>query len=209
MENKFCIVFDFDGTIADSMPLLISLFNRLAADYGFQKVDQKEVDKFRNRTTKDMLKKLAIPTYKLAKIVKKVRNEFNRDIDKLRPVKGIEVVLKDLHKKNSQMGILTSNSEVNVKAFLLKNKIDFFDFIYAGSSIFGKSRVLKKMLKAEKLSAEKVIYVGDETRDIDAAKKCNVKVISVGWGFNSAQILQRHNPDWFVSKPKELSQIFK
>ena len=208
MTENYCIVFDFDGTIADSMKVLISIFNKLAKEYGFQKVDEKEVEKFRNKEAKDALKMMKIPVYKLPFFAKKIREELNKKIDKLKPVKGIEIVLGKLHKKNIQMGILTSNSEANVKKFFKKNKIDFFDFIYAGSSIFGKGRVLKKLLKDKKLSGDRVIYVGDETRDIDAARKCKVKVISVGWGFNTAEVLKKSNPDWFVDEPKDILLIF-
>ena len=107
------------------------------------------------------------------------------------------------------MGILTSTSEENVRKFLKKNKLELFDFIYSGSSIFGKHKVMKSLLKKQKLKRKEVIYVGDETRDIEAAKKAKVKIISVTWGFNTKQILKKQKPDFLIDKPKELMKILK
>ncbi len=57
------------------------------------------------------------------------------------------------------------------------------------------------------MNSEEVIYVGDETRDIEAAKKINSKVIAVSWGFNTKEALARHNPDFLIHQPSELLDV--
>lgn len=57
--------------------------------------------------------------------------------------------------------------------------------------------------------SHEVIYVGDETRDVEAAKKVGVKVIAVTWGINSEKILRKQNPDYLIVKPKELIEVLK
>ena len=54
---------------------------------------------------------------------------------------------------------------------------------------------------------EEVLYVGDETRDVQAAQKCNVRMAAVCWGYNSSQILHHYRPDYIISQPGELIQI--
>ena len=49
-----------------------------------------------------------------------------------------------------------------------------------------------------------MIYVGDETRDIRSARKSNVGIVAVSWGFNSGDILQEFQPDSLVNTPQEL-----
>lgn len=49
--------------------------------------------------------------------------------------------------------------------------------------------------------------MGDEIRDIDAAKKTGIKVIAVGWGFNSPQALAAQNPNFLIERPQELIEI--
>jgi phosphoglycolate phosphatase-like HAD superfamily hydrolase len=64
-------------------------------------------------------------------------------------------------------------------------------------------------MKINNLSSEEVIYVGDETRDIEASKKINIKVIAVSWGFNSGEVLAKHNPDFLIHKPSELIEVLR
>ena len=85
----------------------------------------------------------------------------------------------------------------------------FFDFIYSGVTIFGKTTIINNALKQNNLSSQQVIYVGDETRDIEASKKANIKVIAVAWGFNSHEVLAKQNPDFLIHQPMELLQVIQ
>jgi len=95
-----------------------------------------------------------------------------------------------------------------VTEFLKANDLDnLFDFIYSGVTIFGKTTIINNVLKQQQIKLQEVIYVGDETRDIEASKKANIKVIAVTWGFNSPEVLARQNPDFLVHQPSELLEI--
>ncbi|MGL5794649.1 MAG: HAD hydrolase-like protein, partial [Waterburya sp.] len=61
-----------------------------------------------------------------------------------------------------------------------------------------------QLIKDNQLNNSDVIYVGDETRDIRSARKSNVGIVAVGWGFNSAEILQEYQPDYLIYQPQEL-----
>src|SRR4030067_1015829 len=97
----------------------------------------------------------------------------------------------------------------NKKIFLEKNKMDFFDFLNCGTSLLGKGRILSKVIKERKYIKENVIYVGDEIRDIDAARKIKIKVAVVTWGFNPKEALIKYNPDFIIEKPEELLLLVK
>ena len=77
-------------------------------------------------------------------------------------------------------------------------------FIYSGTTLFGKHKVINQLLKQDHWEREAIVYVGDETRDIEAAKKSKIKMIAVSWGFNSKEVLAAHTPDFLVNHPKEL-----
>ena len=53
-----------------------------------------------------------------------------------------------------------------------------------------------------------MFYIGDETRDIDAAKQCGISAVAVTWGFNSEAIIAKHNPHYLVRHPKDILTIF-
>lgn len=204
METPKVIIFDFDGTIANTMDSLVKVLNQLSAEFGYKKITSENVEELRGKRIQDNLKYLGISRFKLPFIVKKILSQLNKEIEFAKPVEGLKETLLSLKAKGYKLGILTTNTRENVRSFLKKNDLDIFDFIYPGSSLLGKSFSLKNLLREKKLKSREVIYVGDETRDIEAARKINVKVIAVSWGFNSKKILEEQNPDFLIDKPQDL-----
>lgn len=201
------LLFDFDGTIADNLKTLFTIVNDLSDEFGYKKILDSEIEKYRNKNLQQSFKEIGISYLKLPFFTKRVREELNKEMGNIKPVEGIKEVLLELKKKKFRLGIITTNTKENIKIFLEKNNLALFDFIYSGSSIFGKAKVLGKLLKKLNLKPEDTIYIGDETRDIEAAKKSKIKITSVGWGFNSQKILQKYSPDYFVREPKDLIDI--
>lgn len=118
-------------------------------------------------------------------------------------------VLKELH-KDCSLGILTSNSSENVISWLNRHKIaHLFTFIHTESSYFGKKHLLKKLIKSCEMDPLQTFYIGDETRDIDAARKCHINSIAVSWGFNSETALVQSNPDYIARIPGDIITIVK
>ena len=103
------------------------------------------------------------------------------------------------------LGILSSNSKINVCKFLENNNLDnIFDFIYSSRHLFGKDKTLLRLLKKRNIPKKNAVYVGDETRDIEAAKKAGISIVSVSWGFNSRKTLEALQPDQIAGSPGEL-----
>jgi len=197
-------IFDFDGTIADSFEKTLSVTIQIMKDYGIDGINKKFVSLYRNNNIKNVIKEAKIPLYKVPFIIKKGQHEVSKVIKNVKPFKGMDNLIRDLKRKGLKLGILTTNSEYNVKQFLKINNINAFDFIYTGSSLFGKGKFLKKIIKMKKFIPEKTIYIGDETRDIKAAKEAGVKSVAVTWGFNNKKLLLKEKPDFIVDKPEDL-----
>ena len=204
------VIFDFDGTIADTLSTIVSITNRLAGEFSYRPISLDELVKFKNLNSRQILQESGISKFELPFVIRKIKAELNQEIQVLKPVPNIPSILTELKMQGNRLGILTSNSKKNVTSFLERNNLwDSFDFIYSSSTLFGKDRVLKRILIKEKLVLKEVIYVGDETRDIEAAKKTNIKVIAVSWGFNAQKVLAMHEPDYLVNYPCELLQIIR
>ena len=201
------IIFDFDGTIAKTVKFYKDIAGILADEFGFRKVKSDEIEELRNKKPKDILKTLEISWIKIPFILRRVRSLFSKEIEKIELVEGIEDVLSYLRNNNYRLGILTSNSRENVKKLLEKNNIDFFNFIFSEKSIFNKDKILFNLLKKEKINPERVVFISDETRDIEAAKKAKVKIIAVTWGLNKEGVLREQNPDYLAKNPKDLIKI--
>ena len=201
------IIFDFDGTLADTIDILLSITNRLSAEFGFKSATKEEFAQLSNLNSWQILQYSGISIFKFPLLIRRLRAELQSEVPHIQLFPGIKEVLLELKKRGFQLGIITSNSRENVLGALERNGLqDTFTFIYSGST-FGKHKVINKWLKIENIHTEKVVYVGDEIRDIDAAKKTGIKVIAVGWGFNSPQALAAQNPNFLIKRPQELIEI--
>ena len=199
---KTWVVFDFDGTLADSALESLTILKRLAPQMGFRRVEDEDVEYLRGKTTKEILKFLDIGPLLLPRVVYKCRKELENRF------KTIEShVSNDEWEKllslGCGIGIVTSNSLVNVETFLERNFNSRPHFVHAGTSIFGKKKTLFKLCK--KLKMEKGLYIGDETRDIVAAKAAGWVAGSVSWGFNRQPILESFGPYKMFTDPSQLS----
>ena len=201
------IIFDFDGTLADTIDILLSITNRLSAEFGFKSATKEELAQLSNLNSWQILQYSGISIFKFPLLIRRLKAELHSEVPQIQLFPGIKEVLLELKKRGFQLGIITSNSRENVLGALEKNGLqDTFTFIYSGST-FGKHKVINKWLRIENIHTEKVVYVGDEIRDIDAAKKTGIKVIAVGWGFNSSQALAAQNPNFLIERPQELIDI--
>ena len=106
-----------------------------------------------------------------------------------------------------RLAIISSNSEGNIRRLLEKHKVEGIEEVYCSSNILGKETVIRRFLKNFRLQPSEVMYVGDEHRDVVACKKSGVRVIWVGWGYDSPEVVRPENPDFMVSKPAEILDI--
>lgn len=204
------IIFDFDGTIADTVDALVNIANRLAIEFNYIQITPEELRMLRNLTSREIIKYAGISIFKIPFLVKKVKSELKDKIHELKPIDGIQEALIELKNQGQRLGIITSNSQDNVTEFLKINNLDnLFEFIYSGVTIFGKTTIINNVLRQKQLKPHEVIYVGDETRDIEASKKANIKVVAVTWGFNCYEVLSKQNPNFLINHPSELLEVIK
>ncbi|HHX58746.1 MAG TPA: HAD-IA family hydrolase [Candidatus Moranbacteria bacterium] len=199
------VIFDFDGTLADTLENGIKIYNQLAKKKNLPLFTKKEKDLLRTQTIPQLAKTFQIPLYKVPLIVKQLRSLMLKNKIIAKPFIGIKPTLWQLKKSGFKLGIISSNTEENIDFFLEQQDLkNLFSFVSSEKNIFGKDKKIKKVIKKEKLAKKKVVYIGDEVRDIEAAHKAGISVIAVTWGFNSEKILQKYQPTKIVRDPKEI-----
>ena len=207
MNKISYIIFDFDGTLADTLQLGIKVSNKLAKKFNYKIITQDKLEYYRGRTAQQILKEAEIPFYKFPFVVANFRKEINKIIEQLKPFNKIPEIIIELSKKY-KLGILTSNSQNNVESFLKTNKLsNLFDFVRCQSKLMRKSKSLKKIMSTFNLKTENIVYIGDETRDIDACHKVGIKVIAVSWGFNTKKILSQFSPEYLIDRPEDILKL--
>lgn len=199
------IIFDFDGTIADTLTQFIEVANKLAPVFNYKTIS--DLDEIRNKTSKEIIKYLCIPLLKIPFLLKRIKDDFSTRINEVRPFDNIAKVLIDLKDEGYKLYILSSNNKDNVKNFLIRYDINFFEDIAGDCSLFGKYLIINRLLKKHHIPTKQAIYVGDEVRDIQAAHKSKIRVISVGWGFSSPKVLAKYHPDFIAETPLEILEI--
>ncbi len=201
------VIFDFDGTLADTRKAILNIVKDNQEEWGLPDINEELINDFRGKGFFELFKKYNIILLKLPFIFPKAKKELGKKIDKVPLFPGMREVLMTLRKKGIKLGILTTNSEENVKKFLRHHNLEIFDFIGSEISLMGKDKALKKVLEKRNINKNETMYIGDEIRDIEACKENGLKIISVTWGFNKKEILKKNNPDYLIDKPEEILKI--
>jgi phosphoglycolate phosphatase len=191
------IMFDFDGTLADSFPWTASIVNQIADKYHFKQIEESEYDTIRGYDIGKAMKYLGIPLWKAPTIGSHMRKLMARDIQHIPLFEGIDRLLPRLSDEGITLAIVSSNSRENICQVLGPENSALIKHYECGVAIFGKSAKIKKVLKHTGFRSSESIYSGDEIRDIEAAKAANVDFGAASWGYTRADSLQAHSP-WTV-----------
>ncbi len=205
MDSKIkYILFDFDGTIANTF----DYYRNLLKKQDYYGIDDQTTTRFRGMNFWDVITELKIPLWKLAYLAWILKNRLNKDMELIAPFEGIYELLKLINSKGIGIGILSINSKKNIEKFCKHNVIEpFIDDIWSVFILSEKDPAIGKILKTKKLQKEEMLYVGDEIRDIKAAKKAGIKIAAVTWGANTSDSLINNSPDYIINSPKELELI--
>ncbi|MBI2548602.1 HAD-IA family hydrolase [Candidatus Woesearchaeota archaeon] len=201
------ILFDFDGTLVDSENVGITIYNELARKYHTKKIS--DVEKLRGMTLREVIHELQIPFFEIPLIVHDFKKRFYNSVENVKLIPGMKPVLMKLH-LTYPLVILSSNKASSILVFLERVGLaSIFLSVQGDCSVLGKHRSLKHFIARQKLRPDEVVYIGDEQRDIIAARKAQIPIISVSWGYNSRSLLAASKPDYLIEKPQHLLTTIK
>lgn len=201
------IIFDFDGTLADSLPLFIELAQELV---GVQ-ISPENIERYRNMPSREILKEVKVPIYRFPALLVKGKALMMKRMNEVKAFPGLNEVVEQLGAdSNNKLYVVSSNSTGIISSFLDTNNLsDNFESIYGNVGLFSKAQAIKKVMKREGFDISDSVYVGDEVRDIEAAHKVGMPIISVTWGFNGRQLLEKSKPTYIIDSPKGIIKIVK
>ena len=201
------VLFDFDGTLVDSMDVTIATYNRIAPRYRIKPITREGLPRLRTLGARAAMREHNVTFWKLPWIMRSMRSALHEHVDALRPFPGIPDTLRALSKQSCQLGILSSNSTRNIERFLVRSDLQIFEHVEGGSSMLGKARILRKLMKSAKVDASSVLYVGDEVRDIEAAHSAGVRSVAVSWGYADREALASRKPAHLIDRPEDLLSL--
>jgi len=206
---KKLILFDFDGTIADSMPAILKIIKEAAFKNQLVINPEQIMAQARAEGLRAVFHEFKVPWYRLPQLVRFFRGEYKLEVPNLKLVKGIDEVLKKFKAEDCKLALISTNSLENITVFLKLNGLEeLFDFIMPSIGLFSKAGKIKKVLKKFQF-ADLVFFIGDEDRDIEAGKKAGTKTVAVTWGMQSKEMLAKSNPDYLIDNPSKLLELIE
>lgn len=202
-----CIIFDFDGTIADTEHFAFHITNLLAERYNFKKITREELGDMKKMHFKELLEYIEVSARQLPFILRRGQKLLRHNMHEVQFCEEhFPELLDELRQRDMILGIITSNTKNNVLRFLEHKKIEIFEFLLA-ASLFNKQAKIKRIIKKYGLKPEEILYVGDEVRDIHSAHAAGIRIASVVWGYNDRVFLEAEKPDWLLEDSREILKI--
>lgn len=206
MKYKY-VVFDFDGTLADTEDMVFTIYLDLADKFKIKKVSKDELYKLKKLSAFEVIDHLDIKKRDLPGLMRRGRKILHGMIENIDLCKAnMKDILGEMENNNIMIGVLTSNSKKNVYKFINNHNLDMFSFI-ENTGLRGKEKKLTRIMSKYGMGNDEVLYVGDEIRDIKAMGSIGIDIAAVDWGYNDKESLKKAGPNYLVSEPEELLKI--
>jgi phosphoglycolate phosphatase len=193
MRRYDLLIFDFDGTLADSFPFFLEVFDTLADAHHFKRLDRSRLDELRGADVPQIMRNIGMPRWKLLPVAMHFRALMAQSIGRIGLFDGVPDVLHAAAAGGVRLAIVSSNSEANVRA-VLGDEAGLFAHFECGAALFGKRRRLRRVVQGSGVSDARVLCVGDEVRDIEAAHAEGLDFGAVGWGYTKPEALRARAP---------------
>lgn len=213
------IIFDFDGTLVDTLVDLKDATNLALKENGYNKeYSYEEAKKLigmgirtlcsRALSFKEYTEEEVTSLYDtFIRIYQKIQINNTKPFDKVIPT------LDKLKEMGIKLCILSNKVDENTKKITNKLfKENTFDYIMGkkeGFPLKPDPTSLFYILRQINVSKEDILYCGDSDTDMQIAKNANVKAIAVTYGYRDAKVLDSFHPDYKISSFDQILNIVK
>jgi phosphoglycolate phosphatase len=205
-NRRAAIIFDFDGTIADSFEYVLGFLMDTAGNT--TKFGEAELKELRKMSMRHLAIHVGVPLWKLPFTYFKGRRVMRAHMEHVQPFDGMIDVIRKLHQDGFLLFIASSNSSSNIR-MLLRNQgvLSCFRAIRSGAGITGKPALIGQLMVRYRLSRRTTWYVGDEVGDIISSDRAGIRSLPVCWGFADPQRLKQLRPASFAESPTDILRI--
>jgi phosphoglycolate phosphatase len=199
------VIFDFDGTLADTFPWFRLVLNGVAERFRFKTVNAEETDLLRGKSARELLEYLGISRWKLPFIARHMRSLMAKDIEMVRLFSGADHMLRRLSVSGMTLAVVSSNAEHNVRFVLGADTSTLVRYYACGASMFGKNAKIRTILRKCGLHPSDAIYIGDEIRDFESASHEGLSFGAVAWGYTRAETLAALSPRFMFASVDQIA----
>ncbi len=201
------VIFDFDGTLADSLPWLHGVFSDLAREFGFRVPAAADLEALRRTPPRDALALLRVSRWKMPFIAARVRRRMSAELHAIRAFAGVEEMLQRLDEAGVVLAVVSSNSRRNIEQVLGPVAAARVAHWACGAGLLGKAALFRRVLARSRIPAAQAICIGDEIRDAQAARAAGVAFGAVGWGYHTLDALLGERPAEVFEQVGDLARL--
>jgi phosphoglycolate phosphatase len=184
------VVFDFDGTLADTFAVFRDVFDEVIDRFALRRPDADDVHRLRAQTSVEILRWLGVPPLQLPAIMRHARLRMAERAHELSLFPGMEAVVRGVAAQGVHVAVVSSNAERTVRTVLRESLCGEVHAFRCGVSVFGKAARVRGLMRRARVSPGQTVLVGDEERDIAAARAVGARAVAVTWGYAAADALR-------------------
>lgn len=229
---KKAVIFDLDGTLADTLESISYCTNKALADFGFSAIEKQRYRRFVGNGAKMLIIRalradgdqenplpmepdedgfVTRPAH-FEKVYGRYMEYFEKDcMYKVAPYEGIRELLEGLKERKIAAAVLSNKPHANavnvVETLFGKGCFSLIQGQEEGLAIKPEPDSIFAILQKMKLNKEEILYVGDSCVDMDTGKAAGVEKIGVLWGFRDREELTEHGADALIEKPLDLLNL--
>jgi len=206
------LIFDFDGTLADSIPAAVEAIQKMISDLGLPYKTKEEIGRHVGfgevplvsgaiGTSDPQLLKRAMEVY--------FKYYIEEGIKTIRLYPNIKEFLE--YFKTKPKIIVSNKKDEFIRMILAHHKLtSYFVEIMGGDTapcLKPDPCVINNLIVKYKIPPERAIFIGDMTVDIETGKAAGIKTCAVTYGFHPRNILEKLKPDFLVSDLLQLKDL--
>jgi len=220
-SDKKLIIYDFDGTLIDSVPDLALALNLMLKDISCSTYEEDTIRTWVGNGAQTLVKRALLGSV-----------DTDRDIDSELFEKALEIFLKhyeknacvattiypdvketleSFYKDGYKQAIVTNKPYKFIQPILKGLEIEhYFEYYIGGDSLELKKpspEPLYHVCKKLDIDVAKSIMVGDSKNDIISANSAKMDVVGVSYGYNYGEDIGVHKPSIVIDGIKELVDI--
>jgi len=191
------VLFDFDGTLADTIPLIVASYHHAIGTLG-ERADERDVRSWIGRPLEPVLEERYPGRGAHLTDVYRTWNLAHHD-DLILAVDGMPALLDDLHAEGARTGVVSSKKTETVRLGLRAVRLDDRIDVIAGQehTELHKPDPAPLLYAAAQLGVapDQCVYVGDAVVDVEAARAAGMGAVAVTWGAGETALLRASKPD--------------
>ena len=211
---KDIIFFDFDGTIVDSAPGIKESVKYALLHFGIEENREEILNLFIGPPLFDAFSEHYNMNKEDADIaVEKYRENYNGNgaMNNFLVYDGVEEMLKTLKYQGFTLCIASAKPTPYIKKMLESVDLAKYFYFINGASFDEtkrtKAAVIKETIEVNNFPKERILMVGDRENDVTGAKKNNIDILGVLYGYGDEKELSDAGCEKLAKTPENVVKI--